>query len=517
MNATAGFFSSFPYLTPNIALLTMWRFVAGIGIGATVPSLFSLASEWSPKEVRGAVVTFVASFWMVGSLFVSGLAWILFRGSVDDNGDQDSGQEGNDDPTSSLLPMWRIFAAVCAFPSALGAWMVYLYVPESPRFLASAKKKYDTSARVCNQMAGSLGVKLMNDADDDDGISAGNNDEGDQSEMNNSLLEEASDTSTTTSVNSVTMLGVKPLTEDELRRDYASTSDTDNTGLGSTQTTHTLLDTLRKLYSPQLLTRTTLPLQIIWFSLSFGSYGITTWINTLFVTVHLRNIYFNSFLFALANLPGNILSILYSDKWGRKRMLVGSLIGAAAGLGIFALLVYCGDAEEDGSPSQSTVRTYGIVLSACVFQMFSIVSWNAIDILSGELYPTRVRSAGIGVCTACGRFGATFAQFVNARLMMAGNGEGATSSAYVLAVAASTLLMGAGMPLFLEKDMAMGELKDEIIEEPSYRRGATMGCIAKVKGQKDHTSDDEVDGDFGLRSRGQNAYQSFQGTEPHLL
>ena len=137
INATAGLFSSFSFLTPTIALLTAWRFVAGIGIGATVPSLFSLTSEWCPKEVRGAVVTFVASFWMVGSLFVSGLGWVLFGRDL-----QHDGQETN------VVPTWRIFAGLCAMPSALGAFMVYNYVPESPRFLASTKQNYDKSACV---------------------------------------------------------------------------------------------------------------------------------------------------------------------------------------------------------------------------------------------------------------------------------------------------------------------------------------------------------------------------------
>jgi VNT family MFS transporter (synaptic vesicle glycoprotein 2) len=137
INATTGLFSSFPFLTPTIAQLTAWRFFAGIGIGATVPSLFSLTSEWCPKEVRGAVVTFVASFWMVGSLFVSGMGWLLFR--------RDLHYDGED---MNVVPAWRIFAALCAMPSAIGAFMVYNYVPESPRFLASTRKKYDTSACV---------------------------------------------------------------------------------------------------------------------------------------------------------------------------------------------------------------------------------------------------------------------------------------------------------------------------------------------------------------------------------
>jgi len=403
--------------------------------------------------------------------------------------------------------------------------MVYSYVPESPRFLASTKQKYDQSAHVCNQMAESLGLKLMSDAND---VAAADNVEGNQSRRKDALLEETGGTNTINIVHSVSMHVIKPLTEDELRQDYASSIPTDNTDISSTLTARllqilqTFLETLHKLYSPQLLTRTTLPLQAIWLCLSFGTYGITTWINTLFVKIHLENIYFNSFLFALANLPGSIISIMYSDRWGRKQMLVGSLIGAALGLGLFAILVYCGDEGDDNgmedgsSQSKSNARTYGIVFSACLFQMFSIISWNAIDILTGELFPTRVRSAGMGVCTACGRFGAMFAQFVNARLMMSGDGKGAVASASVLVVAASTLLMGAGMPFFLERDMALGELKDEIAEEPS-NRSVTPGCIAKIKGQKDHLSDDEMDREFALRNRGRNEYQSCQEMEAHLL
>lgn len=297
INATAGLLSSFKFLTPTIAQLTMWRFLAGIGVGATVPSIFSMASEWSPKEVRGAMVTLVASFWMVGSLFVSGLAWILFRGDV--IAEQNNGQDHN-----SALPIWRIFAALCAIPSALAALMVYCYVPESPRFY-QVLQNYDQTAHVCNQMAKSL-----------------------------------------KSVNS------KPLTREELQQNNAPNLTPHSDAIQSTwqdrvfQTYHQLFQTLQRLYSPQLLTRTTLPLQTIWFALSFSTYGITTWINTLFVSIHLQNIYFNSFLFALSNLPGNAISLMYSDKLGRKRMLIGSLLGAAAGLAGFAMLAYWGDRKS---------------------------------------------------------------------------------------------------------------------------------------------------------------------------
>ena len=342
----------------------------------------------------------------------------------------------------------------------------------------------------CNQIAETLGLKLMNAScgeDFDETCAENFSAEGDRSQLH-----------------SLSMHAIQPLTESELRHDHDSRISADINVISRDSLTvkmhstlESLIGTLQKLYSPQLLTRTTLPLQIIWFSLSFSSYGITTWINTIFTAIHLQNIYFNTFLFALANLPGNLISIMYSDRWGRRRMLVGSLIGAAGGLAMFAMLVYGGD--KDYLPN---ARTYGIVLSACIFQMVSIISWNAVDILTGELFPTRVRSGGMGVCTACGRFAAMFAQFVNAQLMMAGSDDGVT----VLIVASSTLLVGAIMPIFLD-ERALGELKDDILEAPSTIGSVSLGCISKVNGHKDHMSDDdETIKDFA----GLNEYDSFQ-------
>jgi hypothetical protein len=342
----------------------------------------------------------------------------------------------------------------------------------------------------CNQIAETLGLQLINNT------SCGE-------EFDESCAANFAGKADSSHLNSLSMHTIQPLTGSELRHDHSSISTdinaiTSNSLTASIRSTlDSLIGTLQRLYSPQLLTRTTLPLQTIWFSLSFSSYGITTWINTIFAAIHLQNIFFNSFLFALANLPGNVISIMYSDRWGRRRMLVGSLLGAAGGLAVFAMLVYGGDKDES-----SIARTYGIAFSACVFQMFSIISWNTIDVLTGELFPTRVRSGGMGVCTACGRFAAMFAQFVNARLMMAGSGDGVS----VLIVASFTLLVGALMPMFLD-EMALGELKDEILEAPIG--SVPLGCISKskVKDHKDYMSDeDETMKDFA----GLNEYDSFQ-------
>ena len=44
---------------------------------------------------------------------------------------------------------------------------------------------------------------------------------------------------------------------------------------------------------------------IIWFMLSFGSYGISIWISLLFQDIGEKDVYGDSFIYALANLPGD--------------------------------------------------------------------------------------------------------------------------------------------------------------------------------------------------------------------
>jgi hypothetical protein len=46
---------------------------------------------------------------------------------------------------------WRLLALVCAVPSAVGALLVYMLVPESPRFLALQQQPQ--ALKVVNQLA----------------------------------------------------------------------------------------------------------------------------------------------------------------------------------------------------------------------------------------------------------------------------------------------------------------------------------------------------------------------------
>jgi MFS family permease len=185
---------------------------------------------------------------------------------------------------------------------------------------------------------------------------------------------------------------------------------------------------------------------LVWFSLSFGSYGLLTWINTLFVQVHLKNVYFNALLFAFSNLPGNLMTAILMDRVGRSAMLIGSVLAAAASLIGFAWCAF-------------VLFPTGIVLSACTFQCFTIAAWNTIDCMTSELFPTTVRSTGMGVCAASGRIGAMVAQFVNGALI--------ANPVRLLLVASMTLMLGALTPCLLPNADMMGQPVHDNLEGSS--------------------------------------------------
>jgi Sugar (and other) transporter len=278
---------------------------------------------------------------------------------------------------------WRVLAAICAFPALCAFFLVLRFVPESPRFLA-LQGQYEAALYSTRQLAVSMNYR---------------------GEM---------------------------LTKAELLHYYPLSDVTSAPSASLVQACREFGESARLLYVVPELLPTTANLQVIWFALSFGSYGLTTWINLLFEQVHLQNVYTNALLFALANLPGNVISAFLMDRGssGRSRLLTGSLLAAATSLVAFAA------AATRPEPSR-----LWIVGSACTFQACTISAWNAVDVLSSELFPTQVRATGMGMCAASGRFGAMLAQTVNGFLV--------GSPARLLLVAATTLLVGAVSPTFL--------------------------------------------------------------------
>ena len=427
INALAGTLSAFVAAGPRAAhTLAFIRFVGGMGIGAGIPPLFALGAELAPPSRRGRGINVVASFWMVGAVYVALMTILSFQW---------------------WGWSWRVFAVLCAVPSMVGTVAVGWAVPQpdSPRFLARWGRG-EEAAEVANVLATRMGVTATATARIPGGV------------YETVRVEDDEDGCSSATCNAFRMLRAE-----ELAQQYPPQSQSPE----STQSTQLIrrnlfdiksaltdgMQSARDLYHPNLRNGITLPLQLIWFTLSFGSYGLLTWINSIFVAVHLDNVYFNALLFAVANLPGNILAGALMDRAdiGRRRLLTMTLAGSALSLLVFA---HYARIRPDAAADANTTM---IVVSACCFQAFSIASWNCVDTITGEEFPTSVRSTGMGICTASGRIGALIAQFVNSWLI--------DEPARLLLVASATLLFGAASPRLLEgTDMAGRSLEDDASE-----------------------------------------------------
>lgn len=106
--ATAG--SAFAM---SFAVMFVFRFIIGLGIGAELPVASTLVSEHAPANVRGRAVVLLESFWALGWIFAALLSYFVIPAS-------DYG--------------WRIALVVGGLP-AIYAALIRKQVPESPVYL----------------------------------------------------------------------------------------------------------------------------------------------------------------------------------------------------------------------------------------------------------------------------------------------------------------------------------------------------------------------------------------------
>lgn len=353
VNGLGGFLSS---MSQVFWLFLIMRFISGIGVGGSLPVIFSYYTEFLPKHHRGSLISVLATFWMMGNIIAAGLAWIIIPhaelGYFSDNFKYNS---------------WRIFVAICTVPSLSSAFLFYFF-PESPKYLLTmgcekqALESLKKVSRINCQTKSFNVTRLILTTERDDVI------------------------------------------EDLKRENRKSTC---------IQSIHTLFLQTKVLFSKSLC-RTTVLVIIINFTLSFGYYGLWMWFPEIFsrvekfggspcninitevnTTTHCTGIpenwvFFEGFLTALSNLPGNLLTIFLMDKIGRKPLLVISMM--AAGVTVFFLPIVHNKIQN--------------LLISCTFGAVSTVGWNALDVLQAELFPTSVRSTSFGLQSGVGRIAA---------------------------------------------------------------------------------------------------------------
>jgi putative MFS transporter len=151
------------------------------------------------------------------------------------------------------------------------------------------------------------------------------------------------------------------------------------------------------------LRRTTLMLWIIWFMISLGYYGVFTWLPSFFKSSGMSTlpVYQNTFILALAQLPGYFSAAYLVEKWGRRRTLAFYLVAS----GVFTYLFAAAN-------SMNWLIAAGIWMS-----FFTLGAWGALYAYTPEAYPTNLRGTGMGTASGMTRISGAVAPSLGAALM----------------------------------------------------------------------------------------------------
>uniref|UniRef100_A0A8C1S9X4 Synaptic vesicle glycoprotein 2Bb n=1 Tax=Cyprinus carpio TaxID=7962 RepID=A0A8C1S9X4_CYPCA len=137
MNCISAFFSSF---AQGYGFFLFFRLFSGIGIGGSVPIVYSYFSEFLQMNKRGEHLSWLCMFWMMGGIYASFTAW----GIIPRYG------WGFSMGTEFQFHSWRVFVLVCALP-AITAFVGLIFMPESPRFLLE-NAKHDEAWMILKQV-----------------------------------------------------------------------------------------------------------------------------------------------------------------------------------------------------------------------------------------------------------------------------------------------------------------------------------------------------------------------------
>lgn len=179
--------------------------------------------------------------------------------------------------------------------------------------------------------------------------------------------------------------------------------------------------------------RSTVTLWILWFTVVFSYYGMFLWLPTVMVLKGFTLV--KSFqyvlIMTLAQLPGYFTAAYLIERYGRKFVLVTYLLLTAASA------VWFGTAVSEGS-----LITAGILLS-----FFNLGAWGAMYAYTPELYPTGVRSTGVGLAASFGRIGGVIGPYLVGMLVAR---HTALSSIFIVFFVA--IVIGAAAVLFWGKE-----------------------------------------------------------------
>jgi putative MFS transporter len=142
---------------------------------------------------------------------------------------------------------------------------------------------------------------------------------------------------------------------------------------------------------------------VTWFLLSLGYYGIFTWLPSIFRSQGFATlpVYQNTFILALAQLPGYFSAAWLVERIGRPRTLGLYLLYSAVATFVFSVVTGATD----------------ILAASVMMSFFTLGAWGVLYAYTPELYPTSARGTGMGWAGGVARIAGVVAPVLGARLL----------------------------------------------------------------------------------------------------
>ncbi|KAL7980183.1 hypothetical protein Chor_001451 [Crotalus horridus] len=381
INASFAFLSSF---VQQYGFFLFCRLISGFGIGGSLPIVFAYFSEFLAREKRGEHLSWLCMFWMIGGLYASVMAWSI----IPHYG------WGFSMGTHYHFHSWRVFVVVCSLP-CIASLVALKFMPESPRFLLEvAQIKTPKQVDEFIEIQSSTGtwyqrwfvraMTIIRQVKDNVVycLTA-------QYRMNTLLL---SVVWFSMALRFIQMKMRDVTFENSLFEDCYFEDVT------SSQTFFKKCTLIKTNFSDtDLYKHKFIDCEFV----NISDFGEKRGCQLDFEEDNDFLIYLVSFLGNLSILPGNIISALLMDKLGRIKMIGGSMLISA----VCCFFLFFGHSES------------AMIGWQCLFCGTSIAAWNALNVITVELYPTHKRATAFGILTGVCKVGAIlgnsiFASFV---------------------------------------------------------------------------------------------------------
>lgn len=123
--------------TTNVQLFSLWRFLAGVGLGGALPTAIAMVTEFRPGTKAGSASTTLMTGYHVGAVATAFLGLFLIDGFG-----------------------WHSMFIAGAVPGLILLPLLYFFLPESPQYLKISGKLDEAQA-----VAASYGLSLDDDLD----------------------------------------------------------------------------------------------------------------------------------------------------------------------------------------------------------------------------------------------------------------------------------------------------------------------------------------------------------------